>query len=796
MNEAETRAKLIDPALHGRGWNEDLIRREVTAGRITIHGAEARQSRRGRVDYVLRVKAAGGPQPVAVALIEAKKEALHPAHGLDQGKAYSRAKRMNVPFVFSSNGHLFVEYDRTTGMTSEPRPMAAFPTPDALRARYEAAVGFGLDEEAARPLLVPYASGESSRRYYQDAAIRAVLEQTARQWRAGELPRALLSMATGSGKTRIAVNLLRRLADADQLRRALFVVDRDELRTQALGALQSAFGSDVRIATTEKPEKNARVLVATYHTLGLTPEEEDEISYLKTHYGEGYFSHIIIDECHRSAWGKWSEVLRLNPDAVQVGLTATPRRLVEDGEGERTPEAEDDRQITADNRAYFGEPVYEYTIGQAIADGYLAACDIRKGRVDLDETGVTIEEIMELGPRDARTGRPLTEAKVREQYEARQYEDQILLPDRVLAMTRDLFRYLVETGGPEQKTIVFCVRDHHADEVAIALNNLYAAYCAEHGLERKEAYAFKCMGSHGKADLANLKGARTSHFIATTVDLLSTGVDVPWLENVVFFRYLKSPILFYQMVGRGTRLHPPTGKLMFRVYDYTNATRLFGEEFVSELRGEAGGGDSRGGGSEEVEEPEEPLAPLVEVAGFDIEIRDEGRYILAEVDGREQPVSLEDYKELVARALLEEAPTPDALRARWVDPKARRDLLLGLPQEGQSAELVQRLDELQACDLFDVLAELGYGLAPRTRRYRAGAFEFKHAEWLDELPKRTAATLRALTGQFVEGGVDALETSAIFQAPSVVAAGGLPALKQVDNPAVVLTEMKSRIFAP
>ena len=795
MNEAETRAKLIDPALHARGWDEDLIRREVTAGRITIHGDSARQSRRGRADYVLRVKAEGGPQPVAVALIEAKKDTLPPTHGLDQGKAYARAKRMNVPFVFSSNGHQFVEYDRTTGVTGEARPMAEFPGPDALRARYEEAVGFGLDDAVAKPLLVPYAGGETSRRYYQDAAIRAVLEQTARQQTEGEPPRALLSMATGSGKTRIAVGLLRRLADGDQLRRALFVVDRDELRTQALGALQSAFGSDVRMVTAQKPETNARVLVATYQTLGITRDEAQEITFLREHYGEGYFSHIVIDECHRSAWGAWSEVLEMNAGAVQVGLTATPRRLVEEGDAAGDVPFED-RQITADNRAYFGEAAYEYTIGQAIADGYLAACDIRKGRVDLDETGVTLDQVMELGPTDAVTGRTLTATEVRDLYEARQFEDQLLLPDRVAAMTSDLFRYLVETGGPEQKTVVFCVRDHHADQVAVAMNNLYAAWCAEHGLDRKESYAFKCTAAGGKDDLASLRGSRTSHFVATTVDLLSTGVDLPSLRNVAFFRYLKSPILFYQMVGRGTRLDPATGKLMFRVYDYTNATRLFGQDFVTELRGPTGGDgggttDGDGGG----DEPDE-AAPLVSVAGFDVEVRDEGRFVLAEVDGEERPVSLEDYKAWVAAALLEEAPTAEALRAVWVDPRARAELLHGLPQEGQSARLVQRMDELEACDLFDVLAELGYGLAPRTRRYRSGAFEFKHGEWLDALPPKTAATLRALAGQFTDGGVEALETASVFQAPAVVQAGGLPALQVAAEPATLLTDMKARIFAP
>jgi type I restriction enzyme R subunit len=225
LSESDTRAKLIDPAIHARGWTEDLIRREETAGAIEIVAGVARKQARGRVDYTLRVRVTPETQPVAVALIEAKAEHLPPTHGLEQGKSYAAARRLNVPFVFASNGHLYVGYDRFTGLTSAPQPLSTFPTPDDLRARYEQHLGIRLGDATSRPLLARYSGGEATRRYYQDAAIRAVLEKLAR----GE-KRALLSLATGAGKTFIAVNLLRRIADAGQLTRALFVCDRDELR--------------------------------------------------------------------------------------------------------------------------------------------------------------------------------------------------------------------------------------------------------------------------------------------------------------------------------------------------------------------------------------------------------------------------------------------------------------------------------------------------------------------------------------------------------------------------------------
>jgi type I restriction enzyme R subunit len=213
LGESDTRAKLIDPVIHARGWTEDLIRREETAGAIEIIGGKPRKRARGRVDYSLRVKVNPQTQPVAVALIEAKAEALSPTHGLEQAKLYASCKRLNVPFVFSTNGHLFVEFDRNTGLTSRPRPLSEFPSPSDLRARYENGVGFSLADPAAAPLLARYPGGEATRRYYQDAAIRAVLEKIARGEKAGLPKRALLSLATGSGKTFIAVHILRKIAD-------------------------------------------------------------------------------------------------------------------------------------------------------------------------------------------------------------------------------------------------------------------------------------------------------------------------------------------------------------------------------------------------------------------------------------------------------------------------------------------------------------------------------------------------------------------------------------------------------
>jgi type I restriction enzyme R subunit len=355
-------------------------------------------------------------------------------------------------------------------------------------------------------------------------------------------------------------------------------------------------------------------------------------------------------------------------------------------------------------------------------------------------------------------------------------------------MCQDLFNYLVETGGPEQKTIIFCARDRHADDVSVSINNLYARWCADNGKQRLDYFAFKCTAaSSGNDQLPDLRGSSRSHFIATTVDLLTTGVDVPCVRNIVFFKYVQSPISFYQMVGRGTRIDAPTGKLMFRVYDYTDATRLFGEEFITKAPRTAGTGP----GPEPPPEPE----PSISVDGFEVHITDAGRFIVADVDGRAMPVPIEEYKARLAARLVQETPTLDGFRVRWIDPPSRQGLLDTLVTSGYSPSVVRMVDDKKDYDLYDVLAELGWGMYPRTRHDRTMAFTYKHEDWINALPGKTAATVRAIASQFDRGGTDGLENPQIFSTPEVKSAGGLAALQLAGNPRDLLVETKARMFA-
>jgi len=777
-NEAQTRFELIDPTLRTRGWNETNIKVEATSGGITVIDGKARR-RQGHTDYLLRLEVSKDTQPVAIALIEAKPEDKSPGFGLSQGKRDGDCDRLNVKFIFSTNGHQYVEYDKFTGLTSQPKPLSEFPTTAELRQRYENGMGFSLESEAAKPLLVRYTGGEAQRRYYQDAAIRAVFEALAQGKK-----RALLSLATGAGKTFIAVNMLKRIADAGQLRKALFLCDRDELRTQALAAFQDKFGANAAPVEHGNAQKNARVIIATYQSLGIS-SDDDDAGFLVENYPENYFSHIVIDECHRSAWGKWSQALTRNSEAVQIGLTATPRSLIIKG---GSKEAEADRKITADNLRYFGEPVYEYTIPQAVEDGYLAACEIQLGRVNLDDTGITLEEVLKHNPRNYITGEPLTEEELKKlyaQYEKTDYELRLLLPDRIIAMCADLFNYLARTGGPEQKTIIFCVRDVHAEIVAAEMNNLYAAWCAANGHRQANNYAFKCTAEAKGSDyIADMKGSNTDYFIASTVELLSTGVDIPAVRNIVFFRYIKSPISFHQMVGRGTRL--AENKLMFTIYDYTDATRLFGEDFLTKARTprEPGG---------ESEPPDPPI--IVRADGFEAEVSEAGRFVVTQEDGQIKRIPVEEFKQGLARRLLANTATLDEFRSKWINPAERHGMLQDLVTSGYSPEIVRQVEDMTEYDLYDVLADLAYGVAPHKRVDRAFSFHYKHRSWLDGLPEQTKAVVLAIAAQFGREGTEALENPQLFNIKSILTAGGRNALKLGGDPAELIAETKMRLLA-
>lgn len=801
MNEQETRYHLIDPVLRVKGYDNFQVLKCETPAPVEPTGPKGKRKRgSGRTDYLLCVKAGTMPKHLPVAVLEAKKEDEDPLAGMQQAKKYSECERFEVKYVFASNGYLYGEYDHFTKLQAGTFPLVDFPTHADLTTRYAKDSGIDLRSAQAKMLFMPDSPPWNKFRYYQDAAIRATFDKILISLQKGEPPRILLSLATGAGKTIIATNLLWRLNEAGQLPKpALFLCDRDELRQQAYEKLSAAFGDNVRIVKTEKGQnaaKNARIHIATYQTLGIDEEADEDkfASFLSEHYPPDSFSIIIIDECHRSAWGKWSEVLKRNLNAIHLGLTATPRKLVT--KQELPPE---DTEITANNLHYFGDPVYEYSLVQAQEDGYLAACEIVKRKADIDKRIFTKQEILDSKAVNIRTGKLLTEADLtKEEYAGKDFDDELFIEMRTPAMCQDLFKMLCENGGPEQKVIIFCNRSEHADRVVMHMNNLYTRWCKENGKQIKDHYAFKCMGgvNNGADMIEHMRGSGERAFVACTVDLLEAGVDIERLNAVVFFRYLKSAIKFYQMVGRGTRIHEETEKYKFWLYDYTGVTDLFGTEFISKPRKpkSGSGGGTGGGGGEDGGDDDEFIPNIGELKGHGVTILGEGRFILTGVDGKAVPMPIEDYRNEMIKRVVQEAHNHDDFRKLWIETQKRRSLISHLLASNFSPEVIQEIDKMTDYDLFDFFGHLGYKARALKRSDRGLLYLHSNENWFETMDQNAAQVLKAFGHQFGLGGTDALESESIWEVPAIKSAGGINALRRLGFVTKVIVDAKGRLF--
>jgi type I restriction enzyme R subunit len=595
LNESDTRAQLIDPKLEAAGWGASRIGREhhyrrdvqYTPGRIVLRGERARHREGRKIDYVLRYT-----EGFLIAVVEAKAEGEEPEAGLEQAKAY--AHDMSVPYAYSTNGHRILEYDF---FTRESRELASFPTPEHLWRRWVDNMGlsqpptnrrladiyarpiYDPDEAAAHrlnPLLHPFCPESStgkSPRYFQEAAITAIIRRVMHGQK-----RILLTMATGTGKTFTAFQIVWKLIKSGWLKRQhpdhpahiLFLADRIVLRDQAYKTFASfaTEGSDPRlIVQGHPPNLNRDLYFSIYQSLWI---ENLEGQRLFQRFRPDFFDLVIIDEAHRSGFGTWREILDHFSSAIHLGMTATPRRS-DNVDTYAYFCQEEPEELVAPNDPQQGTrrpPAYEYSLGRGIEDGFLATYKVHRVQTTVDRSGLHMQEAVEQG---AEVFVP-EGADVREHYHTPQFEREITLPDRTKVMV-DHLAGLLRRFGATDRTMVFCVDIAHAQLVARFLNDAF-------GDLDLEPYAVPIVAEEGDAPtwLGHFQDSdRRTPVVATTAELLSTGVDVPSCRNIVFMKTLSSPVLFKQIIGRGSRVDPPTDKLWFRIIDYTGATRLFDE---------------------------------------------------------------------------------------------------------------------------------------------------------------------------------------------------------------------------
>jgi len=563
LSERDVCSKFITPALTTAGWDlQSQIREEVgfTKGRIIVRGKLVTRGKAKRADYVLYYK-----PNLPIALIEAKDNRHSVGDGIQQALAY--AETLDIPYVFSSNGDGFVFHDRT-GVSAERETtlaLADFPSPGDLWARYVASKN--LTPEAEQVVLQDYFDDGSGKapRYYQVNAVNAAIEAIAK----GK-DRVLLVMATGTGKTYTAFQIIWRLWKAKRKKRILFLADRNILVDQTMvndfrpfgpamaklstksKTIERADGTEVDL--TLAMDRKRRIDTAYEIYLGLyqaiTGPEDAKKIYRE--FSPDFFDLIVVDECHRgsaAADSAWREILNHFTSATQVGLTATPKETE-----------------YASNTAYFGEPVYTYSLKQGIRDGFLAPYKVIKVHIDRDIEGYR--------PEQGATDRDGEEIEDRI-YNTKDFDRTLVLDERTRLVARRVTEFLKESSDRFQKTMVFCVDEEHAARMRQALINENQDL-----VDQNARYVMRITGSdtEGQAQLGNFIDPESRYpVIVTTSRLLSTGVDAQTCRLIVLDRAVGSMTEFKQIVGRGTRVHEDTRKYYFTVMDFRGATNHFAD---------------------------------------------------------------------------------------------------------------------------------------------------------------------------------------------------------------------------
>ena len=771
LSERDICTKFITPALRNAGWDEMVqIREEVsfTKGRIIVRGKLVSRGRAKRADYVLSYK-----PNVPIALIEAKDNTHAVGDGMQQALDY--AETLEIPFVFSSNGDGFVFHDRTAGNAEKETTLAldAFPSPDDLWARYR--TWKGLTPEAETIVLQDYYEDGSDKvpRYYQISAVNAAIEAIAKG-----RDRILLVMATGTGKTYTAFQIIWRLWKAGRKKRILFLADRNVLVDQTMvndfrpfGAAMAKLSTNAktiepRDGSTEDVAavgKQRRIDTAYEIYLGLYqaitgPEEHEKIF---REFSHNFFDLIVIDECHRGSAAEdsaWREILEYFSTATQIGLTATPKET---------------RYVS--NVDYFGEPVYSYSLKQGIRDGFLAPYKVIKVHIDRDVEGYRPEK----GQR-SRAGEPV-EDRV---YNSKDFDKTLVLDGRTLAVARNVTEFLKESGDRFQKTIIFCVDQEHAARMRHALINENAELADDN-----HRYVMRITGgdAEGQAQLSNFIDPESRYpVLVTTSRLLSTGVDAQTCRLIVLDREVGSMTEFKQIVGRGTRIHEDTHKFYFTLMDFRGATSHFADpDFDGEPVQiyEPGTGDpiTPPDHAPRTEDDEAPLPPepaddetIVEISPGVPPERASRRKVY--IDGVDATILLqrieyldehgklvtESLRDFTRKALKKRFADLDDFLRRWKAAERKQAVIDELEAEGLALDTIA--EELgKNLDPFDLICHVAFDAKPLTRRERAE--NVKKRNVFNKYGYQARTVLNALLDKYADEGALDLDDANVLRIP-------------------------------
>lgn len=736
LTEQDICSKFILPAVVSAGWDLQLHIREqysFTAGRIMVRGKVIERGERKRADFILFQKS-----NTPLALIEAKDNKHSVGSGMQQALAY--AESLDIPFVYSSNGDAFLEHSRLSKTNPIEReiPMDSFPSPEELMNRYRELKGITPEVESVLDQEYFHELGGKEPRYFQRVAINRAVEAIAKGQK-----RILLVMATGTGKTYTAFQIIWRLWKSKAKKRILFLVDRNILADQAMINDFKHFGDKMVKIQNRSIDKSYEIYLALYQ--GITGTEEEKNIFKQ--FSPDFFDLVIVDECHRGSAREnaiWHDVLDYYQNATQIGLTATPKET---------------KDISTQH--YFGEPIYTYSLKQGIDDGFLAPYKVVRFTIDRDVEGYRPEE----GKADV-YGNEIPDRI----YNRKDFDRNLVLDDRTKLVAEKISEYLKATDRM-QKTIVFCVDIDHAERMRQALVNENADKVAENG-----RYVVRITGENPDApkELDHFIDPESPYpVIAITSKLMTTGVDAQTCKIIALDTNIQSMTEFKQIIGRGTRVREDYGKLYFTILDFRGVTELFADpDFDGDpvviyepkegdpiVPPETESGENTNPGEEigadidweptgtgEVHEPQRKYyvgnVP-VQVISERVQYMGEGGKLITE--------SLKDYTK---KNILAEYRSLDDFLSAWTQAEKKEAILKELETRGVLLDALAE-ESGKELDPFDLICHVAYGKPPLTRTERAN--NVRKSDYFTKYEGEARAVIDALLDKYADQGVAAID---------------------------------------
>ena len=754
LSERDICTKYIQPALEKAGWNPlSQIREEVsfTDGRIYVKGNLTSRGKRKRADYILYYK-----PNIPIAIIEAKDNKHSVKAGIQQGLSY--AEILDIPSVYSSNGDGFYEHDRTCtdGKIEKELALDEFPTPETLWQRYKKYKGIKTKEQEHIAAQDYFFDGtDRTPRYYQQIAINRTVEAIAK-----EQKRILLTMATGTGKTYTAFQIIHRLWKSKNKKRILFLADRNALIDQTKRGDFRHFKDKMTVIRQKKIDKSYEIYLALYQ--GLTNYDEDKDAYRE--FSPNFFDLIIIDECHRGSAAEdsaWREILKYFGNATHIGLTATPKETQ-----------------TISSTEYFGDPIYTYSLKQGIQDGFLAPYKVLRVGLNVDLEGWR--------PEQGKTDKQglLVDDRI---YNRKDFDKNLVIDERTESVAKKVTEFLKKTNRID-KTIIFCVDIDHAQRMRAAIANENSDLMAQNS-----KFVMQITGDNdeGKMELDNFINPEEKYpVVATTSKLMTTGVDAQTCKLIVLDSNIGSMTEFKQIIGRGTRINEEFGKTFFTIMDFRNVTDLFAdpdfdgdpvrvkeigkeEEIESpEDEAETDEGIINEDGEEMIfEPPQDPDQPPEMTGGGNIVAEPRAKYYVNGVnvavlneriqymDGNGKLItgSLKDYTKQKVR---EQYQSLDDFLNKWTQADKKQAIIEELTEQGIVFENLKD-DINKEMDIFDLICHAAFDQPPLTRAERVN--NVKKRDYFAKYGEKARQVLEALLDKYADEGIENIEDMKILQ---------------------------------